>query len=111
MFEANELSAIRLSFAKQITFHAQTENRALESAFAAVKRECFLGPGPWPIFKWPKGYKNTPDNDPAWLCADVLVGIDTERGLNNGQPSAHAHWISAVGPAPGDHLVHIGAGV
>ncbi|WP_083900763.1 protein-L-isoaspartate O-methyltransferase [Azospirillum sp. B4] len=111
MFEESELAAIRLSFAKQIVFQAQSDNSVLETAFARVRREQFLGPGPWPIFKWPKGYRSTPDQDPAWLCADVLVGIDLDRGLNNGQPSAHAHWISAVRPVPGDHLVHIGAGV
>ena len=57
-------------------------------------REAYLGPGPWPILRWP-GYTSTPDADPAWLYSDILVGILPERHLNNGQPSAHALWISA----------------
>lgn len=67
--------------------------------------------GPWPIFRWPGGYVRTPDADPAWLYADILVGISPERGLNNGQPSAHATWIAAAAPEPGEHVVHVGAGV
>ena len=57
------------------------------------------------------GYTPTPDADPAWLYADTLVGIVPERGLNNGQPSAHACWIAAAAPATGEHVVHVGAGV
>ncbi len=53
----------------------------------------------------------TPDADPAWLYTDSLIGIVPERGLNNGQPSSHATWIDAAAPKPGEHVVHVGAGV
>ncbi|PTQ12179.1 protein-L-isoaspartate O-methyltransferase [Sphingomonas oleivorans] len=111
MFSSDELTVIRRAYAKQILFQGRSVNPELEAAFAKVERERFLGPGPWPIFNWPRGYQPTPDGDPAWLCADVLVGIEPDRGLNNGQPSSHAAWISAVRPMPGEHLVHVGAGV
>ncbi len=94
-----------------MTFLGQTTNPTLEDAYATVPREAYLGPGPWPLLRWPGGYLTTPDADPAWLYSDILVGIVTERRLNNGQPSAHATWIGAAAPASGEHVVHVGAGV
>src|SRR5918992_853500 len=82
----------------------------LARATRNVRREDYLGPGPWPILHWGGGYLATPDVDLAWLFADVLVGIVPERDLNNGQPSAHAMWIAAAAPAMGEHVVHVGAG-
>jgi hypothetical protein len=111
MFDPAELAVLRRAYARQVLFQGRASNAALENAFATVEREKYLGPGPWPIARWPRGYSLTPDADPAWLYADILVGILPERSLNNGQPSAHATWISAVDPKPGEHLVHIGAGV
>jgi protein-L-isoaspartate(D-aspartate) O-methyltransferase len=111
MFEPHELAVLRRAYARQVTFLGRAEDAALEVAYAATLREAYLGPGPWPILRWPGGYVTTPDADPSWLYADVLVGIVKERGLNNGQPSAHATWIAAAAPAPGDHVVHVGAGV
>ena len=110
MFDNSELQILRRAYARQVTFLGNAHNAALEDAFAEVKREAFLGDGPWPIFRW-TGYVPTPDADPAWLYSDILVGIVPERGLNNGQPSGHATWIAAAAPAPGEHVVHVGAGV
>lgn len=111
MFDATELAVLRRAYARQVMFLGQVNSPALEAAYAAVLREDYLGPGPWPILRWPGGYLTTPDADPAWLYADILVGIVPERRLNNGQPSAHAPWIAAAAPAPGEHVVHVGAGV
>jgi protein-L-isoaspartate(D-aspartate) O-methyltransferase len=114
MFTPADLEVIRRAYARQVVFAGLGERApsspSLEEAFAAVRREDFLGPGPWPIFRW-TGYAQTPDADPAWLYADLLVGIVPERGLNNGQPSSHALWIDAAAPVPGEHVVHVGAGV
>jgi protein-L-isoaspartate(D-aspartate) O-methyltransferase len=111
MFNDSELMVLRHAYARQVTFLGNTRNAALERAFADVPREDYLGPGPWPILHWAGGYLSTPDADPAWLYADVLVGIVPERDLNNGQPSAHAMWIAAAAPVMGEHVVHVGAGV
>lgn len=111
MFDAAELTVLRKAYARQVTFLGQAANSSLEAAYAEVRREAYLGDGPWPIFRWPGGYVRTPDADPAWLYSDTLVGIAPERGLNNGQPSAHATWIAAAAPAAGEHVVHVGAGV
>ena len=59
----------------------------------------------------PGGYRATPDPDPVYLYTDDVIGILPERNLNNGQPSLHAALIAAAAPQPGEHVVHVGAGV
>jgi len=105
-----ELAEIRRRYAQHILAAAGVTSPAIEDAFATVKREHYLGPGPWKIFRW-TGYETTANDDPAALYANVLIGIIPERGLNNGQPSGHAMWLEAAAPRPGEHAVHIGAGV
>ena len=107
----SELLIVRRAYAKQIMAAAGVADRRIEAAFAAVPREAFLGPGPWPILRWGRGYVNTPTRNPVYLYADVLVGILSERNLNNGQPSFLAALIAGAAPRPGEHAVHIGAGV
>ncbi|THD79839.1 MAG: methyltransferase domain-containing protein [Phenylobacterium sp.] len=111
MLSDRDLALVRRTYARQVIFAGGVANPALETAYAAVPREAFVGPGPWPIWRWPGGYRTTPDADPIYLYADVLVGLVPERGLNNGQPSGHAAWLDAIGIQRGGHVVHIGAGV
>jgi protein-L-isoaspartate(D-aspartate) O-methyltransferase len=113
-----ELAIVRRAYAKQvvmpgrslITVPYNAAHPRVEVAFAAVRREAFLGPGPWPICIR-GGHVTTPDDDPVYLYQDVLVGLIPERRLNNGQPSGHAMLIARADPRPGQHVVHIGAGV
>jgi len=51
-----------------------------------VAREDFLGPGPWHIVRWGRGYRATPDADPIYLYSDDVIGILPKRNLNNGHP-------------------------
>jgi protein-L-isoaspartate(D-aspartate) O-methyltransferase len=108
--EQGELAIVRRAFAKQIMVPFNAAHPRVEAAFAAVRREAFLGPGPWPI-AYRRGYVTTPDDDPIYLYQDLLVGIVPERRLNNGQPSGHAMLMARADPRPGEHVVHIGAGV
>ncbi|MFC7397431.1 protein-L-isoaspartate O-methyltransferase [Chelatococcus sp. GCM10030263] len=39
-----------------------------------------------------------------------MIALDPARGVNNGSPSLHAKLLEALGPKPGDHIVHVGAG-
>jgi protein-L-isoaspartate(D-aspartate) O-methyltransferase len=112
MDREDELAIIRAAYAKQILWIAEIDDRRLEAAFAAVRREDFLGPGPWPILRRLEGrsYVPTPDADPVYLYSNDLVGIVPERHLNNGQPSLHAHLIHEAAPAAGEHVVHVGTG-
>ncbi len=106
-----ELDIIRRAYAKQIMATAGATDRRIEAAFAAVRREDFLGRGPWQIVRWDRGYVPSPTRNPVYLYADVVVGILPERNLNNGQPSFLTALIASAAPRPGDHAVHVGAGV
>ncbi len=80
-----------------------------EAAFASVRREEFLPPPPWTIrtggYLWARR-----TSDPADLYDDVLVTLDAEQGINNGEPFLHARWIGICAPQPGETVTHIGAG-
>jgi protein-L-isoaspartate(D-aspartate) O-methyltransferase len=110
MDRQDELRIIRAAYARQVLAAARVVDARLDAAFGAIRREDFLGPGPWPIVRWFRDYVPTPDADPVYLYTDDLVGILPERRLNNGQPSLHAHLIHQALPAEGEHVVHIGAG-
>jgi protein-L-isoaspartate(D-aspartate) O-methyltransferase len=106
-----ELQAVRRAYAQKTLAGASIVDDRLQSAFASVRREAFLPPGPWPILQQRDGtYRNTPDADPAHLYTDDLIGIAPERGINNGQPRLHAELLSSAAIQAGEHVVHIGAG-
>jgi protein-L-isoaspartate(D-aspartate) O-methyltransferase len=108
--DENELRIIRRAYARQILAKADVADIALDNAFAAVRREDFLPPGPWPIFRPSGSYVDTPSADPVYLYTDDLVGILPTRKINNGQPSLHAKLLALAGLRPGEHVVHVGAG-
>jgi protein-L-isoaspartate(D-aspartate) O-methyltransferase len=107
----SEQQIIRRAFARQIMAVVGVSDRRIEAAFASVKREDFLGRGPWQIIRWGRGYTSSPSRNPVYLYDDVVVGIIPERNLNNGQPSLHAWLIANAAPKTGEHVVHVGAGV
>ncbi|TMJ63421.1 MAG: methyltransferase domain-containing protein [Alphaproteobacteria bacterium] len=95
---------------------AGVDDRRVEAAFAAVPREAFLSRGPWQVVRWSAAtsrsdYVRTPSRDPVYLYDDAAVAIMPERALNNGVPSFLAALITGASPNPGEHAVHIGAGV
>jgi protein-L-isoaspartate(D-aspartate) O-methyltransferase len=110
MDRATELDVVRRAFAKQVLAEVQVGDPRLEAAFATVRREDFLGPGPWVIPRWLDGWVATPDDDPVHLYIDNVVQIIAERHLNNGQPSGHAKWIDSAAIREGEHVVHVGTG-
>ena len=107
-----ELMIVRRAYAKQILATAGVRDTRIETAYASVRREDFLGPGPWPFFHWPPArYVPSPDADPVYLYTDTLIGIAPDRFINNGQPSLHAALIAQARLCDGEHVVHVGAGV
>ncbi len=104
-----DLVAKRLAYAAEMMRLARVSDPRIEAAFAAVPREDFAGPPPWRIGSG--GLSGlTASDDPARLYEDVLVAIDAERRINNGQPSLHARSIDALALNEGDTAVQIGAG-
>lgn len=97
----------RRDYAAQVARLAGVRDRRIEEAFAAVPREDFLPPPPWTVISMGVA---TRTSDIAEIYSNVLVAIDRERGINNGEPALHAEWIDAVGPQPGESVIHVGAG-
>jgi protein-L-isoaspartate(D-aspartate) O-methyltransferase len=89
-----ELVIILRVCAKQVLATVSVNDPHVEAAFAEVRRENFLGAGPWLVLRWYRGYVATPSADPVCLYTDDLVGIVPERKINNRQPSLHA-WLMA----------------
>jgi protein-L-isoaspartate(D-aspartate) O-methyltransferase len=56
-----ELAIVRRAYAKQVTIRHNAAHPRVEAAFAAVRREAFLGPGPWPLILRTHPYVTTPD--------------------------------------------------
>jgi len=109
-----DLPTLRRRYAESLRTAANLRSKALVDAFARVRREDFLGPGPWQIMVPPPNlgpYVTTPDADPAHLYQDVLVAIDAARMLNNGHPASLAAWFDALELESGDRVLHVGCGV
>jgi len=100
---------IRKFYARLMAANAASSDPRLEEVFASVPREAFLGPGPWTIITG-NGKVMTPSTDPAHIYQNVLVVLDADRGINNGEPFLHAMWIGKLAPRPGEAVCHIGAG-
>lgn len=88
---------------------AGSSSEKLIAAFSSTEREHYMGKGPWPIFVG-SGYISTLSDDPRLIYQDILIGLATDRGINNGQPTLHARCLTACSPTVGEVVVHIGAG-
>ena len=109
---SDSIEEARQNYAEELRFTAKLGSRAVIDAFATVPRERFLGPGPWRVLS-PMAmaeYWTTEDADPRHLYHDVLIAIDEERRLNNGQPSLWARMYDHLELSRGAHVVHVGAG-
>ncbi|MBB6484248.1 methyltransferase domain-containing protein [Rhizobium lusitanum] len=103
------LDKIRAFHARMMAAAANSRDERLERAFNAVRREAFMGPGPWQIVV-NRHYLETPNDDPAFLYQNVLVALDKAKGINNGEPFLHAAFLGVVAPMPGETVIHVGTG-
>ncbi|TPN85766.1 methyltransferase domain-containing protein [Mesorhizobium sp. CU2] len=99
----------RSFYARLLAAQAGSADPRLEAVFASVPREAFLGPGPWTIIAGTSRIE-TPSADPSHIYQNVLVALDADKGINNGEPLLHAMWLGKVAPRPGETVTHIGAG-
>ncbi len=105
----SKIEDARKSYARLMAVNAGSADPRLEAVFAEVPREAFLGPGPWTVIAG-KGKITTPSADPVHVYQNVLVALDADKGINNGEPFLHAMWIGKLAPGPGETVTHIGAG-
>jgi protein-L-isoaspartate(D-aspartate) O-methyltransferase len=79
-----------------------------------------LGPGPWELGSADVRAMSTLGmakmsyttvEDPRQVYHNVVVALDKENEINNGQPSALACWINALDIKPGARVYHVGCGV
>jgi protein-L-isoaspartate(D-aspartate) O-methyltransferase len=103
------LEDIRGFFATMMAVASGSADPRFERAFELVRREAFVGPGPWHINVYQRTVE-TPSADPVFLYQNVLVRLDAAKGINNGEPFLHAAWMGAVEPKAGDAICHNGAG-
>jgi protein-L-isoaspartate(D-aspartate) O-methyltransferase len=107
----DRVTEARQQFAMDLARRLELRSSELVRAFATVPREGFVDEGPWLVSGGGgEGYRRTLDADPAQLYADVMVALDPERELNNGNPLNHARWLNRLGVKAGDRVVHVGAG-
>jgi protein-L-isoaspartate(D-aspartate) O-methyltransferase len=107
-----QVIAARRFYAEELRFTTRMRSPSLVAAFAAVPRERFTGQGPWRVKShWAlETYWTTDDANPVHVYHDVLIALDEELGLNNGQPSLWAYLFDRLAVAPGEHVVHLGCG-
>jgi protein-L-isoaspartate(D-aspartate) O-methyltransferase len=99
----------RDAYAEFVVRSVGSPDPRLRAAFATIQREHYLGPAPWLIMGGSWGSPSL-TADPRQLYQDVLVSLAADRGINNGQPTLHARCLAACRVAPGETVVHIGAG-
>lgn len=102
------LAASRRQFADDLRRAGAIRSAAVIAAFASVPRERFLGEPPWMVFT--AGGRPAMTSDPRDLYRNVLVALDPARGINNGEPLLWALLFDRLDLAPGQRVVHVGAG-
>jgi protein-L-isoaspartate(D-aspartate) O-methyltransferase len=110
----------RSFYAQEVKFAAGVTTPGLVEAYARVPRERFLGPGPWQIGSAEGRAMSAAGmvqlayvtvEDPRDVYHNVVVSLDREKDINNGQPSALGRWIDAMALKAGDRVYHLGCGV
>lgn len=113
------LDDCRRFYAQEISFAAGITSQPLLDAFAHVPRENFLGPAPWHIgVAGHKSFSAAAMTNLSYISTDdrrdlyhnVVVALDRDREINNGQPGSLAYWIDALNLHPGSRVFHLGCG-
>jgi protein-L-isoaspartate(D-aspartate) O-methyltransferase len=105
------LTAHREFYAKLVAVAGGPLRDRLEHAFTAVRRERFLGPGPWRARSiYVANYVQTPTDDPSHVYQNLLFALREEEGINNGEPCLHGQLLGALNPQEGETVLHVGCG-
>jgi protein-L-isoaspartate(D-aspartate) O-methyltransferase len=108
-----DLAAARRFYAEEIETVCNLRPSLVE-AFARVRREDFLRPGPWTFRAdgdLAAGVRTTADADPRRVYHNVAIAIDPPRQLYNGQPGTLGLWMELLGIDAGARVLHVGCGL
>lgn len=103
-------------FAEDLRVSAGIKSAEVIAAFARVPREKFIGPPPWrvgmraPDLTTGRFAYQTFDGDPSVLYHDVVVALDSDREINNGEPGLWARMFDALDLRSGERVLHLGCG-
>jgi protein-L-isoaspartate(D-aspartate) O-methyltransferase len=110
MFEMKSVEDARRAYAERLRQLGPLNSDAVVTAFATVPRERFLGDGPWTIIPPGRTARRTRDSDPCHLYDNVLVALDEDRNINNGEPRLWAVLFDQLEIGPGASIAHVGSG-
>jgi len=110
MFEMKSVEDARRAYAERLRQLGPLNSDRVVTAFATVPRERFLGAGPWTIIPPGRTARRTPDSDPCHLYDNVLVALDEDRNINNGEPRLWAVLFDQLQIGPGASVAHVGSG-
>jgi len=103
----------RSRFAEELAALCGIRSEPVLRAFRTVPREDFLPPGPWMIEGIDGARFPSPDDDPAHILHSVGVVLNQggEHALHCANPAPVAKALQNTGLAPGDRVLHVGAGL
>ena len=110
VFEMKSVQDARRSYAERLRRSGPVGSEGVIAAFATVPRERFVGDGPWTIIPPGRAGRRTPDSDPCRLYDNVLVSLDENRNINNGEPRLWAVLFDLLEIGAGASVAHVGSG-
>jgi protein-L-isoaspartate(D-aspartate) O-methyltransferase len=106
----NSVVVARQAYAERLRRLGPVRSERVVQAFATVPRERFVGGGPWRIIPPGRTGRMTPDSDPCHLYDNVLVSLDADRNINNGEPRLWAALFDQLDIRAGAAVAHVGSG-
>ena len=106
----DELAIVRRAYARQMLATLGVDNPAIEAAYAAVRREAFLGPPPWTVSSRFAGYRPWPALTRS-CSTRTWSSLSTRRaGSTTAVRRCTPNSSRRSARTPGEHIVHVGAG-
>ena len=100
---------VRRAYARQRLAILGVDNRGIEAAFAVAPREHFLRPLPWTASS-PFGGARPCSARTRSCSTRTWSSPSTRRAASTTRPALHTTVLEALGPKPGEGIVHVGAG-
>ena len=103
-------------FAEDLRVTAGIKSAEVIAAFAREPREKYIGSPPWrvgmraPDLGTGRLAYQIFDGDPSVLYHDVVVALEADQQINNGEPGLWARMFDELGIRSGERVLHLGCG-